>query len=669
LSEKERVLAGRYKVGELIGRGGMADVFEGIDLRLGRKVAIKLLKSDLASDESFESRFAKEAQASAKMAHPTIVRIYDAGEESSTDSNGSPIKTPFIIMEYVNGRLLRDIMHDKKLSLQEAVDFAKGVLSALEVSHKAGIIHRDIKASNIMITNDGKVKVMDFGIARAIADSSETQAHTAGIVGTAQYFSPEQARGEVVDSRTDLYSMGVLLYEMLAGRPPFKGDTAVSVAYQHVSEKVPAPSEHNPEITPELDQVVLNALAKDREERFQTAEEFREHLLAAIRGESLPKTGFTPKTTVVSEQQAMPTEVIDSVSADDFFKEIGIEYAAGEQTTSITVRERVTKELPSPKLLWGVGSGVAVTLVGLIIWLVALGGVFSPIDSNSATGVEVADVTGELFDDGSKTLKDQGLVVQRVAEVNDSVKEGLIIRTNPPSGRKVPAGTTIEVFVSSGKSESAVPLLAGLTEAQAKEALERAGLTLGGITSVNSATIAKGEVIESVPAANEQVTEGTAVKLLVSDGQVLVPSVVGMGATDARRAMEGPDVGFTAIVQPSATCASGGGTAGTVIASQSIPPGLANQKQSITLTLNCIPGAVSYTITFDGNGADSGSAPSNITGTGAKTLPNNGTLAKTGFTFGGWTIGGTVYTAGASYTLSSNVTATAVWIEIPAEDP
>jgi serine/threonine-protein kinase len=227
----------------------MADVFEGQDLRLGRKIAIKLLKSDLANDENFESRFAKEAQASAKMAHPTIVRIYDAGEEVSTDSNGNQIKTPFIVMEYVKGKLLRDLMHDKRLSIGESIDFAKGVLTALEISHRAGIIHRDIKASNIMITEDGQVKVMDFGIARAISDSSETQAHSSGIVGTAQYFSPEQARGEAVDARTDLYSTGVLLYEMLAGRPPFKGDTAVSVAYQHVSEKVQAPSTHNSEIS------------------------------------------------------------------------------------------------------------------------------------------------------------------------------------------------------------------------------------------------------------------------------------------------------------------------------------------------------------------------------------------------------------------------------------
>ncbi len=589
MSEQERVLAGRYQVGELIGRGGMADVFEGVDLRLGRKVAIKLLKSDLASDETFESRFAKEAQASAKMAHPTIVRIYDAGEELSTDTNGNQIKTPFIIMEYVNGKLLRDLMHEKKLSLKEAVDFAKGVLTALEISHKAGIIHRDIKASNIMITAEGQVKVMDFGIARAISDSSETQAHTAGIVGTAQYFSPEQARGEAVDSRTDLYSMGVLLYEMLAGRPPFKGDTAVSVAYQHVSEKVSLPSEHNPEITPELDQVVLNALAKDREERFQTAEEFREHLMAAVRGEALPKTGFTPKTTVAPVQEAAPTEVIGSVDPEDFFKEIGVEYTTGEPTTSIKLRERTSKDQPSAKLLWGIGSGVAVTLVGLIIWLIALGGAFSPINPGNTTGIEVTDIAGALFEDGSAVLEEQDLIVLRLLETSDTVEAGVVIRTDPPAGTKVPAKTTVEVYVSAGKPEAGVPFLEGMTETEAKAALELAGLTLGGITSANSATIAKGQVIESVPAANSDVAEGTSVKLLVSDGQVQVPPVVTLSSADAQRAMQGPDVGFEVIIQPPVGCT---GTVGSVIATQSIPPGLSAQKQTVTLTLNCIAAPV-----------------------------------------------------------------------------
>ena len=281
MSSNQRVIAGRYEVGNLIGRGGMADVYEGVDTRLGRTVAIKLLKADLANDPNFEARFRQEAQASARMAHPTIVRVYDAGEDVTVDSNGNTNRHPFIVMEYVNGKLLRDLLHERRLTLQEAIDFETGVLTALEFSHRAGIVHRDIKSANVMITEAGQVKVMDFGIARAVSENSATVAHTSGIVGTAQYFSPEQAKGESVDARTDLYSAGVLLYEMLAGRPPFKGESAVSVAYQHVSEAVVPPSEFDPNVSAEMDSVVLRALAKDRNERFQTAEEFREHLLAA----------------------------------------------------------------------------------------------------------------------------------------------------------------------------------------------------------------------------------------------------------------------------------------------------------------------------------------------------------------------------------------------------
>ena len=282
MSDQERTIAGRYQVKHLIGRGGMADVYEGIDTRLGRVVAIKILKADLAADSSFESRFRQEAQASARMAHPTIVRIYDAGEEQLVDGNGNGLRRPYIVMEFVRGTVLRDLMHQRQLSIQESVSFALGVLTALEVSHRAGVIHRDIKSANIMISDAGQIKVMDFGIARAVTDSSVTQAHTGGIVGTAQYFSPEQAKGETVDSRTDLYSTGVLLYEMLTGRPPFRGETAVSVAYQHVSEAVLPPSQVNPNISPELELVVLHALTKDRDGRFQSAEQFREHLLAAF---------------------------------------------------------------------------------------------------------------------------------------------------------------------------------------------------------------------------------------------------------------------------------------------------------------------------------------------------------------------------------------------------
>ena len=584
------MLAGRYQVGEIIGRGGMADVFEGIDLRLGRKIAIKLLKSDLANDENFESRFAQEAQASAKMAHPTIVRIYDAGEEVSTDANGNVRKTPFIVMEYVKGKLLRDLMHEKKLTLSEAVGYAKGVLTALEYSHKAGVVHRDIKASNIMITEEGQVKVMDFGIARAISDSSATQAHTSGIVGTAQYFSPEQARGEAVDSRTDLYSTGVVLYEMLAGRPPFKGDTAVSVAYQHVSEKVTPPSTHNPEITPEMDQVVLNALAKDRDERFQTAEEFREHLVAAANGETKQKTSPTKTSTPVSTSQtqvldAAQTEVIGEIQPEDFFKELGVDFNSNTDTSAIRIQNASRSDRPSTAVLWGVGSGASVVLIGLIIWLLTLGGSLQPLTPPANSGIAVADVSGALFDDGAQTLRDQGLLVLRITEASDEIPVGVIIRTDPPAGTDVPERTTIEVVVSSGKLETTVPNLSGLTEEAARAALESAGLALGVISPGNSATVVKGSVIESVPAANERVPGGSVVNLLVSDGQVQVPNVENLSVSEAQRILQAPEVGLTVVIAQPEECT---GTVGTLVASQSIAAGLAEQRSSITLTLNCV---------------------------------------------------------------------------------
>jgi serine/threonine protein kinase len=584
------VLAGRYQVGEIIGRGGMADVFEGIDLRLGRKIAIKLLKSDLANDENFESRFAQEAQASAKMAHPTIVRIYDAGEEVSTDANGNVRKTPFIVMEYVKGKLLRDLMHEKRLTLSEAVGYAKGVLTALEYSHKAGVVHRDIKASNIMITEEGQVKVMDFGIARAISDSSATQAHTSGIVGTAQYFSPEQARGEAVDSRTDLYSTGVVLYEMLAGRPPFKGDTAVSVAYQHVSEKVTPPSTHNPEITPEMDQVVLNALAKDRDERFQTAEEFREHLVAAANGETKQKTSPTKTSTPVSTSQtqvldAAQTEVIGEIQPEDFFKELGVDFNSNTDTSAIRIQNASRSDRPSTAVLWGVGSGASVVLIGLIIWLLTLGGSLQPLTPPANSGIAVADVSGALFDDGAQTLRDQGLLVLRITEASDEIPVGVIIRTDPPAGTDVPERTTIEVVVSSGKLETTVPNLSGLTEEAARAALESAGLALGVISPGNSATVVKGSVIESVPAANERVPGGSVVNLLVSDGQVQVPNVENLSVSEAQRILQAPEVGLTVVIAQPEECT---GTVGTLVASQSIAAGLAEQRSSITLTLNCV---------------------------------------------------------------------------------
>ena len=277
-----RTLGGRYQLGELIGRGGMAEVHIGRDLRLGRTVAIKLLRIDLARDPSFQARFRREAQSAAALNHPNIVAVYDTGEEPMPDGSGVG---PYIIMEYVQGETLRDVLRSGgRLLPERSLEITEGLLAALDYSHRHGIIHRDVKPGNVMLTPAGQVKVMDFGIARAVADSAATMTQTSAVLGTAQYLSPEQARGETVDSRSDVYSAGCLLYELLTGRPPFTGDSPVSVAYQHVREYAVPPSQLDAEIPPAYDAVVMKSLAKDPAERYQTAAEMAADLERARTG-------------------------------------------------------------------------------------------------------------------------------------------------------------------------------------------------------------------------------------------------------------------------------------------------------------------------------------------------------------------------------------------------
>ncbi len=573
----ERLIAGRYRIGSLVGRGGMAEVYEGYDTRLGRTVAIKLLKSDLANDPSFEEKFRGEAQASARMAHPSIVRIYDAGEEEATDSNGNLVKTPFIIMELVKGKLLRELIHSGSVEIDKAIKYVTGILSALEVSHRSGVIHRDIKPANVMISENDAVKVMDFGIARAVSDNSATQAATAGIVGTAQYFSPEQARGESVDARTDLYSTGVILYELLAGRPPFKGESAVSVAYQHVSEQAPNPSDFNPQVTPELNAVVMRAMAKDRDERFQSAEEFREHLLAAQSGvvvtkpQPKPVTQIEPvevdATELLEKPESLPTALLE-----------GFETAPSEQISTSNNKLGIG-------VLWGLGTGVAVILIGLVFWLFSIGA--NTNTNPTGNGVTVANVADSLYEDALEALTAQDLVVLRVYEQSDTVPAGVVIRQEPAAGTLVLPKTPITVYVSSGATEVVVPNLVGTQEANAVAMIEQAGLTVGSITVTGSPTVAEGVVITSDPVAGSKLPQGSVVNLILSNGKVTVPDVRNLAVTEAISLLTNPAVGYTTSVEIK-NAASCNGNPGNVVIDQSILPGDAPQKQNIILYVECV---------------------------------------------------------------------------------
>src|SRR4051812_15125023 len=275
-----QVLGERYEIGGVLGYGGMAEVHRGRDLRLGRDVAVKVLRSDLARDPGFQARFRREAQNAAALNHPSIVAVYDTGEDAVVDGT-----LPFIVMEYVEGRTLKEVLvDDGPLMPRRAMEITADICAALDFSHRNGIIHRDMKPGNVMMTPNGTVKVMDFGIARALSSATAAMTQTSAVIGTAQYLSPEQARGEPVDARSDVYSTGCLLYELLCGPPPFTGDNPVSVAYQHVREDPIPPSELNPDVTPEIDAIVLKAMAKNPVNRYQSAGEMRNDLLRAVAG-------------------------------------------------------------------------------------------------------------------------------------------------------------------------------------------------------------------------------------------------------------------------------------------------------------------------------------------------------------------------------------------------
>ncbi|WP_307802880.1 Stk1 family PASTA domain-containing Ser/Thr kinase [Frigoribacterium sp. PvP032] len=553
------LLANRYQIGELIGRGGMADVHVGTDARLGRRVAIKLMKPSLATDPAFRTRFRQEAQAAARMAHPTIVRVFDAGEESTRDRSGHEVQVPFIVMEYVEGRLLKDIVREGPMDPAEAVRITEGVLTALEYSHRAGVVHRDIKPGNVMITHSGQVKVMDFGIARAISDSSATVAQTTTILGTAQYFSPEQARGETVDARSDLYSTGVLLFELLTGRAPFRGDSPVAVAYQHVSEAPVPPSTVAPAVSPALDAVVLRALAKDRFERFQTAADFRTDVHAAGEGRA-------------PERRRPAPEAGSTLFGVDPHSRVGSEAALKELSSDDNDRPQRTQTRPPVAWIWAGIVLVGIVIVAVVFWVVNL----QPPEIDNAQTSTIPVVVGSTYDDVAAQLGDLDLTVTRTDEPSDTVDEGRVISTNPEAGTSVLKNSPVAVTVSSGPVQIAMPSVDGQQLDAAWAAITAAGLAQGQQTSDYSPDVPENAVLESTPAAGSEVAEGTTVDLVVSNGKVSVPDVTRQSFEQAVSVL-GDQLGLTvkSYVDP--------GCSGGSVSNQSLPPGDQPQGSEITL--------------------------------------------------------------------------------------
>lgn len=583
---QQRIINGRYEVGELIGRGGMADVYLGRDERLGRTVAIKMMRADLARDPQFQTRFRREAHASAALNHPNIVAVFDTGEEELPGTNGQPgVACPYMVMEYVDGDTLRALLRKDEVTIDLAVEWTEGVLAAVAYSHENDIVHRDIKPGNVMVDKSGAIKVMDFGIARALSDSSATMTQTQAVVGTAQYLSPEQARGESVDFRSDLYSVGCVLFELLTGRPPFVGDSPVAVAYQHVREEPPAATTLIPEISPALESVLTKSLAKDREDRFQTGKDFLTALRAAhydgIAVSEDESTSVIPPAVIPADTE--PTQAMGAISASDdsIFEpreELPEHYEMTGEMDAVNDPERSGKK---KRRGW---------LIALLLILLLGGGAFAGwwfwneaeqqrIEENQ---VQVPDVSGMPETDAQNALTTAGLRPILEYEHNDDVDRDRAIGTDPASETTMQRYDEVTLNISLGPDQVDIPdSLQGASEATVRDTLEELGLTVSDVSYVNSPTIPRDRLVDTNPALGSTVAYGSTVALKMSSGEVEVPNVVGMTQQEAENTLTADALGLS--VDINLVTNDGSMTAGQVV-DQDVEPGeTASQGQLISL--------------------------------------------------------------------------------------
>lgn len=603
-----RILNDRYEVGKLIGRGGMADVYYGRDQRLGREVAVKMMRPDLARDPQFQSRFRREAQSSAALNHPNIVAVFDTGQEEYEDTDHHGVACPYMVMEYVTGATLRKMLRAGQVTTDDAVEWTCGVLDALSYSHEKSIVHRDIKPANVMVTLDGEVKVMDFGIARALNDSTSTMTQTQAVVGTAQYLSPEQARGEKVDYRSDLYSAGCLLFELLTGRPPFVGDSPVSVAYQHVREQPPTASALNPEVSPAMDSVLAKALTKDVDQRFQTAAEFHEALTQAhLNDQSTTVMAATPRNDNSQQERTQAFSPIAANSASNTPPQ-GIPAAPVPPANDVWDQDPVEnkrKEKKSKK------KAIITVVAIVVVLLLAVGGwaIAREVEKRNieASQVDVPDVSEMSETDARNTLTQAGLR-PIVDEKHDDVDKDQVIDTDPASGETVQENDEVTMNVSLGPDQVTLPEdLRGSSEATVRDTLEGLSLTITDINYVESADIERDRLVETAPELGSTVPYDSTVSLQMSSGEVSVPDVRGQTEDQARANLD--EMGLSMSVNKQETSDA---TEGTVfnqdaIAGTSVPQG---STVSVTVAVKPKPSPSPSSSSSSSSSSSGSSSPS-----------------------------------------------------------
>ncbi|AKS31671.1 Stk1 family PASTA domain-containing Ser/Thr kinase [Mycolicibacterium goodii] len=543
-------LSDRYELGEILGFGGMSEVHLARDLRLHRDVAVKVLRADLARDPSFYLRFRREAQNAAALNHPAIVAVYDTGE---AETPNGPL--PYIVMEYVDGVTLRDIVHtDGPIPPRRAIEIIADACQALNFSHQHGIIHRDVKPANIMISKNNAVKVMDFGIARALADTGNSVTQTAAVIGTAQYLSPEQARGETVDARSDVYSLGCVLYEILTGEPPFIGDSPVAVAYQHVREDPVPPSRRHSDVTPELDAVVLKALAKNPDNRYQTAAEMRADLVRVHSGQAPD----APKVLTDAERSSMLAAPMDR--------------GAPTQGMPVPRPAGYSRDRGNSVARWLIA--VAVLAVLTVVVTVAINMV-----GDRPRDVQVPDVSGQQFDEAVAALQNRGFKTVINRQTDNTVLPGRVISTDPAANSEVAAGDEITINVSAGPEQAQVPDVRDLSPVQARQKLKDAGFEKFKESPSPSTPEQKGRVLATNPPANQLTAITNEITIVVGSGPEDAPvlSCAGQNAESCKAILTAGGFTNTVVVEVD-NPASAGQVVGTEPAEgQSVPKDTAIQ--------------------------------------------------------------------------------------------